>query len=444
MLVQFRVRNFRSFRDEQFISMVAGPSIRRSKERTTFRSSVKGIPDILPVAGVIGPNAAGKSNLFLAIQAMRSVVTESKRRNPGDKVPTNPYLLNKTGKENPTEFEVCFIKNNNKYEYGIKITPTRILEEYLQIRELQPGKRNKTLFEREWENATNEYSWYLNPALRGQKEAWIESTHETASFLSTAVQLNADQLIEPYAWIEDGMQMAKTSSGLTHMSGDTDTELANNMKSFVNLFDIDVSEIKFSHKSYMEDMENVPTDNKEVKNVIESIRALMNNYVKNDKYFKISLTHESEDGEEIEFDMEDESAGTRSLINLSIPIHRALETGTCLLIDELNNTLHPYALRLLIHLFQNRKINKNMAQLIFSTHDTSVLSERLLERDQIWFVQKPDGKSSTIVPLSDFHPRRREALQRRYLSGRYGGVPVMLPSNLDAYSENIASYEALN
>ena len=121
----------------------------------------------------------------------------------------------------------------------------------------------------------------------------------------------------------------------------------------------------------------------------------------------------------------DESQGTQKLFSLAGPILDILKHGKVLVIDELDRSLHPLLVRQIVSTFHDPVQNKRGAQLIFTTHDTSLLDNRLLRRDQIWFSEKKANQSSVLVPLTEFAPRKDEALEKGYLSGRYGGVPIL-------------------
>jgi hypothetical protein len=130
-----------------------------------------------------------------------------------------------------------------------------------------------------------------------------------------------------------------------------------------------------------------------------------------------------------EFELEDESQGTQKLYALAAPLFDILSTGKVLVVDELDRSLHPLLVRQIISVFSDPKQNCNGAQLVFTTHDTSQLDYTLLRRDQIFFVEKGIDDASEIVPLLDFSPRKGQPLEKGYLEGRYGGIPI-LPSTL--------------
>jgi AAA15 family ATPase/GTPase len=125
------------------------------------------------------------------------------------------------------------------------------------------------------------------------------------------------------------------------------------------------------------------------------------------------------------FEFEDESGGAQKLFALTGPLFDILENGSVLIVDELNRGLHPLLVRALVALFQNPENNPHGAQLLFTTHETNLLDPEFLRRDQIWFTEKNAEQASKLFPLTDFAPRKNEAFESGYLSGRYGAVPIL-------------------
>jgi AAA15 family ATPase/GTPase len=148
----------------------------------------------------------------------------------------------------------------------------------------------------------------------------------------------------------------------------------------------------------------------------------------NHKSLDIKTVHKGMDGELVNFDIDDESEGTQKLFSFAIPWMDSLAHGHVLVIDELHDNLHPRLVQFLVELFHNDESNPNNAQLIFTTHETSILNQEVFRRDQIWFCEKDEHQASTLYPLTDFSPRKgRENLELAYLSGRYGALPYVRP-----------------
>ena len=142
------------------------------------------------------------------------------------------------------------------------------------------------------------------------------------------------------------------------------------------------------------------------------------------KWRKVMAIHKRGDGSDVEFDFDEESDGTRTLFKFAGGWLKALETGATLLVDEIDRSLHPHLARMLVQLFRSKN-NPNNAQLIFTTHDTTLLDTDLLRRDQIWFVEKDKRGATQLYSLLEFSPRKHEAVERGYLLGRYGAIPFV-------------------
>lgn len=435
MLIQFSVSNYRSIRDEQVFSLAAGVSARDTGPRLKFDTGVKGVPSILPVAAILGPNASGKSSLIEAFECLQGIVTNSRMRNPDDPIPVEPHIFTSGYIDLPVKFEIIFCFNGVKYEYGIAATKDRIHEEYLSARDMIPGRRNRLVFERLWDNKTENYDWYVSNSVKGKKDAWIKSTHKSASFLATTVQLNSDQLLQPYLWVDGYLRSIDLDTKI-YLSPDNFDKHKSSILTFMDAFGFDISDIQVRESEF--DAENLPDKFKSAYQALEEILG------DSPKRTKIEFEHNTNTENSVKLTIERESTGTQSLFYLAYPIIDTLVNGYCLFIDELNTSLHPHALRNIVKLFSNPKVNRKNAQLVFTTHDTSVLSERLLERDQIWFIERPNNDPSILTPLSDFTPRKEEALQRRYLSGRYGAIPSISSNRLRDFSQSLTAIERQN
>ena len=145
---------------------------------------------------------------------------------------------------------------------------------------------------------------------------------------------------------------------------------------------------------------------------------------------KINFLHQSDDSDKlVKFDLNEESDGTQKLFAVAGIWLDSLSKGGVLVVDELHDNLHPTLVEYLVRLFHNRRTNPHNAQLIFTTHETSILSQDIFRRDQIWFCERDKQQSTTLFPLTDFSPRKgRENLEVSYLAGRYGALPFLRDS----------------
>ena len=191
MLIDFRVKNFRSLRDEQVLSLVAAKD-KTLHELNTMPSGIKAAPFLLRSAVIYGANASGKSNLIKALHYMRAVVAESASiMQPGELFNVKPFRLDAKSSTQPTEFEVTFIVDGVRHQYGFALTADRVTSEYLLV---YKAFKPQQWFDRRYDNETGKDQYEFGTGLKGQKSVWEGATRTNALFLSMAAQLNSDQL----------------------------------------------------------------------------------------------------------------------------------------------------------------------------------------------------------------------------------------------------------
>ena len=412
MLVEFRVKNYRSFRDENVLSLVASKDI-TLRETNAVSTQMKAAPWLLKSAVIYGPNASGKSNLVRALQFMQAVVVESAARiHPGQQLAVQNFRLDPESMAQPTEFEVTFIVDRVRYQYGFTLTPKRIVSEYLLVyKAFKPQK----WFERWFDEATSSEHYEFGPGLKGPRSLWEGATRPNSIFLSTAVQLNSEMLRPVYDWFANRLIVYNEQSRLNpeisiqwlNRPGGREEILR-----FLESADISIADIAVETRQIPN--ETVHVDLLAGKTTVR--REEMEERV-------IRVTHTTDKGKAV-FDLMDESGGTRILLFLAAPILDILRKGLTLVVDEFDTSLHPLLVRELIRRFHQPEVNTGAGQLIFTTHDASLLdADNLLRRDQIWFVEKNRDQESKLFALVEFSPRKNEALGRGYLMGRYGGIP---------------------
>ena len=416
MLIEFRGKNFRSLRDEQVLSLVA------SKDKTlldtnTVVTGVNAVPALLRSAVVYGANASGKSNLIKAMQYMRAVVAESATViQPGQSFSVQPFRLDAESASQPTEFEATFLLDGVRYQYGFALTAQRIVSEHLLVYKAFKPQR---WFDRYVDNETGKDVYEFGPGLKGPKNVWEGATRSNSLFLSMAVQLNSEQLRPVFDWFTNKLVIFNEVSPLAPQFSVQMLQQAAKRREicdFLSAADISIADIevvtrKVPGQSLHLDMATGKTE--------LSSKEIEEN--------QLRFHHVTKQGNAV-FDRSEESSGTRSLLFLTGPVFDILSKGLTLVIDELDTSLHTLLVRQLVRLFHQPDINTGGAQLIFATHDTSLLdAPDLLRRDQVWFVEKDRDQASSLVSLSEFSPRKNEALERGYLMGRYGGIPFLEP-----------------
>lgn len=421
MLIEFSASNFRSVKNEQTLSL-AMTKREGLEDSNTFTSNLSKPAKLLKTAVLYGPNASGKTNFFTAVMTMRRIVlssaTEGQR---GDELPVTPFRLDEITEELPSGFEIVFIDTGILYQYGFSASRDKVMEEWLFA---FPKNRPQRWFTRTWIEEKQNYKWDMGNSLSGQKQLWQEATRANALFLSTAVQLNSEQLQPVFDWFKynlrgSSMDMEYPKFTATLCKDSDSRKIVLNYLKVADLGIDDVS-VEAERKSAARFPEYMP----------EEVKKFLLEHM-DDDLFNIKTIHKSNQGKAVPFDFEEESEGTKKFFGLTGPIIDTLQNGNALFVDELHSNFHPMMVRFLLDIFHNRETNPNNAQLIFTSHETSILSQDIFRRDQIWFCEKDKEQASIIYPLTDFSPRKdREDIEARYLSGRYGALPFINKAGL--------------
>jgi len=416
MLIEFGVENFRSLRDHQILSMVRS-SHKEMAESNTFQPKGSKSLGLLRSAAIYGPNAGGKSNLMRALQAMQRIVVESaSKRQRGDQLPIVPFRLDAACRDKPSLFEVSFIVDTVRYQYGFTATAQQVHDEWLLA---YPKGRAQRWFERRWNDKSQTHEWEMGNMLTGEKQLWQRSTRDNALFLSTAVQLNSTQLKPLFDWFQRVLRLTGLGGWSPAFTASLhSTEYKQRIIDFLQAADLDI--VDFAAEAEPFNPSTLPPE------LPPELKSAVANSMEGKETLTISTMHYDTDGNPVAFDLGEESDGTKKLFAFAGPWIDTLEKGYVLFIDELHDNLHPKLVRFLVELFHSDQSNPKNAQLIFTTHDTSILTQEVYRRDQIWFCEKGKQQASTLYPLTDFSPRKnRENLEMAYLSGRYGALPFV-------------------
>ncbi|ACV26040.1 AAA family ATPase [Kangiella koreensis] len=412
MLIEFSVSNFKSYKNKETFSMLAESGTELFDSNVIKTHSVEDI-NLLSSAVIYGPNASGKSNLFEAMDTMIDLIIETRQR--GDKLTVKPYAFDKNYTNKGTEFEIIFLVDNVRYQYGFEVTKERVLTEWLLS---YPNKRPVNLFTREFINEKKGYEWNIGQALKGQKKLWQESTRSNALFLSTATMLNSEQLSKVFDYFDKKVRVIG-SDGLSKnitdklFSGGNDKSV---LRDFLKSADFNIEDVKYEKHTIEDDdfPDDMPESMKE--EIISDLRKM--------GLMETKFGHLDEDGGVKYLDFGEESSGTQRYYSFIGPWFYSLRNGFTLFVDELNENLHPLLVEFLVKLFNNPKTNKSGAQLIFSTHETAILSQEVFRRDQVWFSEKSSKGFSKLYSLSEFRVRKGvENVEKNYLSGKYGALP---------------------
>ena len=429
MLIEFSVSNFRSIRDRVTLSMVAKNSDKTLAENIIQGDDLPGLKNhkFLSAVAIYGANASGKSNILRAFEFMKSAVVDSfTEMKPTDLFLLIPYIFCSEATEKVSEFEIIFTSDDVRYQYGFSLTQERVYGEWLYS---YPAGRERKVFEREYIPSKDEYTYSYGEDF-GTERNLGKQTRTNTLLISVGAQFNHSITTKIYKWFTDevfhldltiinAMAMDLTSMLFNSKSGsfrDHIEELILNAD--LGVHSLEVAEIPFDQSKKFNDIKNA--------NFISDFdRSKFLEDMKKLPSYDVFLQHYCESSNNLyQMDLDEESEGTKRLFSMLGPIFASLAQGTVILIDEIEASLHPELTRAIIRLFATK--NPNGAQLIFTTHDTTLLdSQNLLRRDQYWFTEKDREGVTNLIPLTDFKARKNEALQKGYLAGRYGAVPVL-------------------
>ena len=426
MLINFEFSNFRSFRDTATLSMEAIPAFKELEDEAIIGTrSLR----LLKSAVIYGANAAGKSNVFKAFHFMLWLLRNSATGlKPDEAISVQPYRLDTISEDAPSRFQITFVEGEEQFRYGFEVDRRAVRTEWLFVKSLDRQRaRERSLFLREEENIV------ARKPIRDSK-ALIDRTRNNALFLSVAAQ-----------WDEPLLSMVNRAIGKFRAVSPIDDEwiyrnLSFDMvksvqmrEQFLRLLthaDLGIVDLRATEELLQEAEVEILSrmfPEKLREDAVESGKLLRRNVFTSHPMYRDDVPQGV-----VQFELSDESEGTKKYFAILGPILSALANGYTLFIDELESRLHPVLTRAIVNLFHNSETNRLGAQLIFCTHDTHLLSNRLLRRDQIWFAEKSDIGASTLYPLSDFKKvRKDDSLEKAYLEGRFGAVPLVeVPENL--------------
>lgn len=421
MLIQFTVANFLSIKEAQTLSMVAAASLKRLSAENTFQPVVEGhrAPKLLRCAAIFGPNAAGKSNLVKAMGFVDSMVCHSADLNPETPLDVQPFRLSKDSSIEDSTFEIDFIEDKIRFQFGFSANANRITAEWMIC---YTSNRPTELYRRRYNEASKQDVYIFGRLLEGGRlrKDWASQSGAKTLFLSRVVQASSDefkQLRIPYRWFSKRLRIDKQAM---RMYRDSYTSLVcetedgkRKVLEFLNAFDIPISNIEIKKQTVDLAKDSSPFNQDFLKKL-----SLESEITFRDPVF----THLSETGSPVAFSQHDESEGTMKLFVFAGKWIDVIENSFVMIVDELDASLHPLAVWELIRRLSD---SGSQAQLIFTTHDVAVLRSKLLRRDQTFFISPNSKRESNLYSLMDFKGREDDAFEARYLQGRYGATPLI-------------------
>jgi uncharacterized protein len=430
MLLDFTVANYRSIKEPVTLSAVAQKQRRVQSSENGERERVKSDGEIappyfvsswdievLPVLAIFGANASGKTNVIQALVYLLSLMKNGKRDNTIQedgltpdlfgKVSPLPFLLDDSYAGQATKFELRTIFDETIYSYSLTTNSTRILVENLDYFPKSSRQKNR-LFERVWNHDEGKFLWKNGRRFSGAHIQLQKSIREDESFISLLGKLEVEIVKPLIDWIKN--QILGVSASYSHsdytlskiilselFTTGNHLEFYQSLSNFIQLFDVGITDIEIKN-------------NTDLKLGCE-----------------IYTLHTASNGETMKWLLIEESLGTQKLLYFATRMIFNLAMGSLTIVDEFGSSFHPHISHAIIKLFQNPETNPKHAQLIFTSHDNTLQRNNLLRKDQIWFTQKRPDHSTELYPLTDFKVRNDLALDKAYLDGRFGAVPI-LPS----------------
>lgn len=397
MLLRFRASNVRSLRDEQELSFVVPSGEESDAARTVLLSDGKTL-QVYPLVGIFGANASGKSNVIAALKKMREAVLGSYAEwTSREGIARDEFFLDSKAAAETTFYEADFVLADLvRWTYGFELSDERVEAEWLHA---YPKGQRQVWLDRD---ATRKDAFKF-PGERIQDRALLaRTTRPDALMLSRAANDNHPQLTQIYDWFKQNLWDINPELERLEREGYTaehllDERFKDRIVGLLRVADLGISGAEVEQR-----LGEQP---------------------------RVRLLHEGGGDTPVALDWQRESFGTRSWFALIGPLLRALDDGAVLLIDELDASLHPRFAAEVVRLFQAPWSNHGGAQLVFTSHDPSLLSTprggRLLEPGQIWLTEKDERGATELYPLSDVQPGEQEDLTDSYLAGAFGAVPRM-------------------
>ena len=415
MLLQFLVTNFASIKNEVLFSLI--PSMDKDHPENILKN---GKFKANSLAAIYGANASGKSNLFKAMTTAIVYIRQSNVYQHGQQIPVVPYKFCDNCTSVPTKFEFTFVAEDGlKYIYGFSATVERVTEEYLYVFR---SSRPSMLFDR----TDEKYSFPRNEKANLQPLTRMNTPNKL--FLATATAWNAQCTTIPFQWFATKIDTQTSvenqeGSALEAYKNEKDKNIAF-VKKLMRMADINIVDVDIDIQKMPQDQSPIPG--------IDFGGIVINNQVIKPQNNRIEIrtghviTDDTGVQRKYELSLLEESLGTIQLFLFAPFLRKALEIGKVLFIDEIDRSLHPALIKLLVNLFRDSRINTNGAQLIFNTHETALLSLGTFRRDQIYFTEKnPENGVTDLYSLDDLSVRKDENIEKGYLLGRYGAIPYL-------------------
>jgi AAA15 family ATPase/GTPase len=450
MLIRFSVENYQSFKERAELSLV--PSKVRRHPHHVIKAKNQSDISVLKSAVIYGANASGKSNLIKAMKHAQILITRGVKS--GKKIPFKPFNLDTHCLSKPSRFEFEIKCAQHCYAYGFIADSQLIHEEWLYKidknkdtiifeRTLVDGKAHFNFDNIKFENKEDEL--YLNFTGKGTPENRLFINECNERNVTTEMDYLTD-ISEIIHWFEHQLKIIFPDTKYAGLGMNVDIEENQQVHSvlakILSSFDTGISNLSLQEVNFEKDVVDIPDTIKQkiIDDIVEH-RNIVVTGMRGTRYrisqsssgdiqaFKLMTAHLDSEGNEKLYDIDQESDGTQRLLDIAPGLVDIFSGDRTYIIDELDRSLHPDITVSILNAFLNNDIQKsgnhNNSQLIVSTHETNLLSQQFIRKDEIWFCQKNKQGISKLYSLEEYQPRFDKDIRKGYAVGRFGGVPLL-------------------
>lgn len=434
MLIKFTVNNWMSFHNEASFSMIAS---REKQHRDRLPSVNKYKLKLLPIAGIYGGNASGKTNFFKAINFVRELVVKGTQ--PDAPILIEPFLLDIKNSEQPTCFSFELLIDELIYEFSFSATRKLIVEEKL----VQVNSNSETILY----HRHNGQPHFDNVFAKDQfLEFAFKGTRDNQLFLTNSVSQKVNNFRSIYDWFKDNLVLIAPDSrfaSFEHFLDEGHTLYAT-MNKMLSQLDTGIAHLG----GEVLPLNNIPLPEqlktKIQEDVKEGMTVRMLDALSNQRFVvtrkngelivkKLITYHPKPDGGEAKFEMHQESDGSQRVIDL-LPAFLEISakfSKKIYVIDEVDRSLHTILTRQLLEVYLDSCSAETRAQLLFTTHDVLLMDQQLFRRDEMWVAERDREGGSKLFSFSEYKDVRYDKdIKKSYLQGRLGGIPRVLVARL--------------
>jgi AAA15 family ATPase/GTPase len=440
MIIRFEASNFRSFGKPVELLLTAGLE-RRHRGRLSQHEKL-GLR-ILPIAAIYGGNASGKTNITRALRLLKNLVVIG--RKPSQGIPRHSFKLLTECAARPTRLAVEFLANDEHvYRYVIEVTDNAV--HYEELVHIRPASE-KVLFRRREGEKRFEVGGLGELANDKERRLFFkfsaEGTRPNQPFLHEAIERDVTELAPVTDWFKHSLEVVGPSNRPTTLEvlAMDNTSFRDFLRERLHHADVGISDLE-DHMRPLNEVKELPDKvQDDIAHKVKSNESVFVTYGPDNEKRLIVRLHKGKimacqirgirttpDGTNVAFDQEDESDGTRRLIDLSVALYllQAKQSRNVFVVDELDRSLHPVLCRAVLDAYLSRGSSDSRCQLIVTTHDVTLMTQELFRRDEVFLMEKEVDGCSSVHSLGDFSDLRHDkVLRRNYLQGRFGGIPVI-------------------